>query len=164
MPKKELKPLTPQEERFVDFYFGEAQGVGTKAFKLAYPDIPRPSTSRIYDLMKRPHIRAEIDRRKNLQKSYAWLTENDVLKGLYQEATNTEDGSSSSRISAWMWIGKHLGMWQEKKQEKEDQHLQINIQSYGNTKVEVEDKKEKQEAIIESTPIPNNIKILDYKK
>jgi phage terminase small subunit len=45
------------------------------------------------------------------------ITQDDVLRGLYQEATLTGNGSShAARVSAWGLIGKHLGMFVERRQ------------------------------------------------
>ena len=46
------------------------------------------------------------------------ITQDDVLWGLRREATLTGDGSShAARVSAWGRIGKHLGMFVERRQQ-----------------------------------------------
>ena len=45
------------------------------------------------------------------------ITQDDVLRGLRREATLTGNGSShAARVSAWGLIGKHLGMFVERRQ------------------------------------------------
>ena len=42
-----------------------------------------------------------------------------------------EMGSSqAARINALVWIGKHIGMWQEKQKEEADTRPIINITNY----------------------------------
>ena len=46
------------------------------------------------------------------------ITQDHVMRGLRREATLTGDGSShAARISAWGLIGKHLGMFLERRQQ-----------------------------------------------
>ena len=46
------------------------------------------------------------------------ITQDDVLRGLRREATLEGEGSShAARVSAWGLIGKHLGMFVERRQQ-----------------------------------------------
>jgi hypothetical protein len=46
------------------------------------------------------------------------ITQDDVLRGLHREATLAGDGAShAARVSAWTQIGKHLGMFVERRQQ-----------------------------------------------
>ena len=46
------------------------------------------------------------------------ITQDDVLRGLRREATLTGEGSThAARVSAWGLIGKHLGMFVERRQQ-----------------------------------------------
>ncbi len=43
------------------------------------------------------------------------VSQDDVVKGLHAEATDKIDGSSSSRVAAWGLLGKHLGMFVDRR-------------------------------------------------
>ena len=55
----------------------------------------------------------------------AQITQEDVLEGLQREATTYGKGSShSARVTAWIWIGKHLGMFTERAEVKGEARVQ----------------------------------------
>jgi hypothetical protein len=84
----------------------------------------------IKNIINRPPVRAEIERRQEALKKKFKLTEVDILNKLWEEANNCEKGSNhNARITALVWIGKHLGMWQEKKQEESNSYT-YNIVNY----------------------------------
>ena len=70
---KGIRSLSPQEEKFIDFYFNEAKGVAIDAYRLAYPKIPRPAHHKVYSLMKREAIKQAIKDRKEQIKYYKEL-------------------------------------------------------------------------------------------
>jgi len=42
------------------------------------------------------------------------VTQAMVLNGLLKEASDYQDGSPTSRVAAWSWLGKNLKMWTDK--------------------------------------------------
>ena len=125
-----LSPLTPKQRLFVEAYCGPAQGNASKAHRLAGYE-SRNHTNEAYLLMQLPKIIDAIQEFKTLTKRQFWLDASEILEGIYKEATNTEDGTQQGRIQAWVWLGKHVGMFQEKrKEEKESQQITYNIVNY----------------------------------
>jgi hypothetical protein len=84
----------------------------------------------IKHIIARPTVRTEITRRQDAVKRRFRIDEVDILDRLWEEANNCEKGSNhNARITALVWIGKHLGMWQEKKQEETNSYT-YNIVNY----------------------------------
>ncbi len=55
------------------------------------------------------------------------ITQDDVLRGLRREATLEGEGSShAARVSAWGLIGKHLGMFVERRQQLGEDGQPVN--------------------------------------
>ena len=132
------KKISERQLRFVDAYMGEAHGVAVKAMEIASGK--RVSRETASKMLHHPAVVAEIEARQDLRKRISYLTEDAVLQGLYNEATSYEKGSNSaSRTSAWVWIGKHLGMWKEKK-EIEEKNITYNIVNYSSSEPKKEEK------------------------
>lgn len=86
------------------------------------------------------------------------LTPEIIIEKLYKEATLYGSGSNhAARIQALTQLGKHLGLFKEKEEEKRPV---FNIINYGESRISIEEKKEVPEESIE--PIPDNILISDY--
>jgi hypothetical protein len=68
--------------------------------------------------LSKPVIADAIAAAQQARSARVQITQDDVLRGLHREATLTGEGSShSARISAWGLIGKHLGMFVERRQQ-----------------------------------------------
>ena len=63
-------------------------------------------------------IAAAVQAAQQARSERLQITQDDVLRGLRREATLTGEGSShSARVSAWGLIGRHLGMFVERRQQ-----------------------------------------------
>lgn len=131
-----MKALTPKESLFVEAYCTVAKFNATKAYQSAgYSDLKHAS-SRGSAMLRKPHVKAAIEKRIEEKKRGFAVTHEDVLRGIYNEATRFEDdASSSSRINAWVWLGKEIDMFKPK-QDKEDTLIQVNVVSYGAAEVQ----------------------------
>lgn len=159
-----MSNLTEMQARYVDAYFGEAKGKMKEAYRLARGG-KAGSPQQIYKMHHHENVQAAVLARKELRSALSWLAEDDVLEGLQKEATNFESGTAMSRISAWVWIGKHLGMWKEKKEEVQEATTNVSVVSYGNVTV----KKDESVEIVEKAPevssvVPDNVKIVNFNK
>jgi len=149
-----LEKLTPKQRLFVEAYCGPAMGNASKAFRLAgYGS--RNVADEAYKLMHTPKIIDAIDAFKKNTKKKFFLDTSEILEGIYKEATNLEDGTQQGRIQAWVWLGKHIGMFQEKKKEDTSQQITYNIVNYSDSG----ELKEKIEAGVEE----NKQTILEHK-
>ncbi len=158
--------LTELQARYVDFYMGEAKGVGKEAFRLARGG-KAGSSSQVYNMHHHEKIQAALKARRDLRKATSWLAEDNVLQGLYEEATNFDKGGTPmSRISAWVWIGKHLGMWKDKKEEATDAGpAKISVVSYGNVAVKKDGNIEiKEEAPPLPSVLPKNVRVMKFQE
>ena len=97
-------------------------------------------TNTVKAIIKRPHVLAEIAKKQEKIKKKFDMDEVDILNRLWDEANNTEKGSNhNARITALVWTGKHLGMWQEKK-EKEETNYTYNIVNYATAPLAITEK------------------------
>jgi hypothetical protein len=116
--------LTPKQRRFVDEYLIDLNATQA-AIRAGYSS--RTANEQGPRLLVSVGIAraiqaAQLARSKRLQ-----LTQDDVVHGLYREATWMGDGSShSARVAAWGLIAKHLGMF-ERRQEAAEQFFTIQI-------------------------------------
>lgn len=131
MAKKRIKPLTEMQERFVEAFLGESYFDPIRAYDAAGYN---PNTySKYSDSMKILHsdaVTREINQRMTNKDTAYWINDNIIIKQLWKEATDYGDRSSqAARINALVWIGKHIGMWQEKQKEVDTRPI-INITNY----------------------------------
>ena len=132
MAKKRIKPMTQLQERFVEAFLGEAYFDPIKAYELAGYNLT--TYNKYTDSMKVLHsdaVTREINQRMADKDIAYWISDNVIIKQLWKEATDYGDRSSqAARINALVWIGKHIGMWQEKQKEEADTRPIINITTY----------------------------------
>ena len=132
MAKKRIKPMTQLQERFVEAFLGEAYFDPIKAYELAGYSLT--TYNKYTDSMKVLHsdaVTREINQRMADKDTAYWISDNVIIKQLWKEATDYGDRSSqAARINALVWIGKHIGMWQEKQKEEADTRPIINITTY----------------------------------
>ena len=132
MAKKRIKPMTQLQERFVEAFLGEAYFDPIKAYELAGYNLT--TYNKYTDSMKVLHsdaVTREINQRMADKDTAYWISDNVIIKQLWKEATDYGDRSSqAARINALVWIGKHIGMWQEKQKDEADTRPIINITTY----------------------------------
>ena len=158
--------LTELQENFVDAFLGECMFDPIKAYKAAgYADSSKIYVSAMKVLKSEAVKRAIHDRMKDMKTAW-WLSEEVIVQELWKEAHDKDQGSShSARINALVWIGKHLGMWQEKKEETEVKPT-IVIQNYGAPKEDIEKEVNSPEVVREKDKVslPEGVQVLDYSK
>lgn len=107
-------PLTPKQQRFVEEYLVDlnATAAATRAGYSA-----RTANEIGAENLAKPSIAAAIQAARQALSERALVTQEDVVKGLLEEARRTgEESSHSARVSAWTQLGKHLGMFVERHQ------------------------------------------------
>jgi hypothetical protein len=166
--KTPMKALSAQEQLFVDAYCGPANYNGKKAYEM----VLAKDTSRGYwteldarTVLKRPHVKHAIEQHQKAVSKQMKITEMDILDKLWVEANREGQGANhNARITALVWIGKHLGMFQEKKQEVGPNTITYNIVNYSEAPTQekvIENKK--QESVVEvENNLPANIQITSY--
>ena len=111
--------LRPRQALFASEYL-----VDLNATRAAVRAGYSPATARQMgaENLTKPVIAGAIDAAKQARSERLEITQDDVLRGLHQEATRTGEGTShAARVSAWALLGKHLGMFAEK--------LDVTVQS-----------------------------------
>ena len=115
--------MTPKQRRFVDEYLVDLNATQA-AIRAGY--CPRTANEQGARLLANVSTAAAVQsaRSQRLQ-----ITQDGVLRGLHREATLTGEGSThAARVSAWGLIGKHLGMFVERKQQLGDHGQPVNPQ------------------------------------
>jgi phage terminase small subunit len=129
--KQKLRPLDEKEQLFVEAYCGPANFNNTKAYELAGYGGTTSKKQNAYELINRPHVQKAIRERLEQRKNTYWLDENLILERLWEEANRVGNGSShAARIQALVYLGKHIGMWQERVNQHADQSVTYNIINY----------------------------------
>jgi len=96
-----------------------------------------------------------------MHESTFWLNEGVVIDRLFKEGMTAN--SASARVNALVWVGKHLGMWQEKTQE--DSQITYNIVNYGTSEedmVKSIEAKPEVETNLEKAVLPEGIALVSY--
>jgi hypothetical protein len=113
-----FQQLSPRQRRFVEEYLTDLNATQA-AIRAGYS--ARTANEQGPRLLVNVGIATAIQTAQEARSQRVLITQDDVLRGLHREATFTGDGSShSARVSAWGLIGKHLGMFVERRQLGED--------------------------------------------
>jgi hypothetical protein len=170
MKAKAIDLLTEKQKLFVEAYCGPAKGVGAQAYRDAGYKASENASDRAYRMLQNSKIQNAIEELKFQKKKAFWISEEDILKGIYEEATlvGKEGGTQQGRTQAWVYLGKHIGMFSDKKKEETaQQSITYNIVNYsdgGNLKEKiVKGIEENKEAILEhKLPEDSLIGITNY--
>lgn len=116
-------PLTPKQAAFVREYLIDLNATQA-AIRAGYSE--KTAYSQGQRLLKNAEVQAAIAKAQAQRAKRLQLTADDVLKGLYAEATYDGEGSShSARVQAWAHIGKHLGMFTDKLETSGSQRIEV---------------------------------------
>lgn len=128
-----------------------------RAHEAISPGIKKPHSENLYS--SRENVQFHINLGLQEKAEALTLSPDLILEKLYKEATREGYGSNhAARIQALTQIGKHLGMFQEKKEEK---GFVFNIVSYNSDSQTLIDKIE--DKMIEvDVDLPENVLIEDY--
>jgi hypothetical protein len=120
--------MTQRQRRFVDEYLLDLNATQA-AIRAGYS--ARTAEQQGPRLLGNVEIAGAIQAALEARSERVQITADDVLRGLHREATLTGDGSShSARVSAWTQIGKHLGMFVERRQQIGEDGLPVNSQTF----------------------------------
>ena len=136
-----LPKLSAREKVFVEAYCTTADFNATKAYREAVPNASRNAGKLAHKMLLKPSVARAIENRLDSKRRVFRIREDQILEGLYAEATN-ENARPSERIQAWVHLGKHLGMFREKQEEKDTQ-ITYNIVNYNGTNKKIEEATEK---------------------
>lgn len=111
------KPLTHNQQRFVDEYLVDRNG--TRAYKAAYPKIKKDATARVNasKLLTKTNIRKKIDEALVKQQERTQINQDFVLNGIVKNIKWCEDPEnyqSKSALKGYELIGRHLKMFTDK--------------------------------------------------
>lgn len=130
--KKPIKPLTELQEKFVDAFLGDCHLDPIKAYDAAGYAHSMQKYTEAMKILNSKAVSREINKRMADKDTSFWINENLIIKKLWAEATDYgQKSSQAARINALVWIGKHIGMWQEKQEAEKDTRPVINITQYG---------------------------------
>lgn len=107
-----MAKLTPRRQRFVDEYLIDLNATQA-AIRAGYSK--KTAEQQACNLLKDVNVRQTIGLAQAERSQRTEITQDDVLNGLYSEATNFGKGAvHSARVTAWTQLGKHLGMFSDR--------------------------------------------------
>jgi hypothetical protein len=106
--------MTPRQQRFVDEYLVDLNATQA-AIRAGYST--HTAEQQGPRLLGNVEIAEAVQSAQAVRSARVHISQDDVLSGLHREATLTGAGSThAARVSAWGLIGKHLGMFVERRQ------------------------------------------------
>ena len=107
--------MTPRQRRFVEEFLIDLNATQA-AIRAGYS--VRTAEQQGPRLLGNVEIAEAVQAAQQARSDRVRITQDDVLRGLHREATLTGEGSThAARVSAWGLIGKHLGMFVERRQQ-----------------------------------------------
>lgn len=147
--------LDPLEKLYVRTYLSTFSH--PRAHEAVVPGIKNPREDNPYS--RRENIQFHISLALQEKAEALLVTPEVIIEKLFKEAIREGAGSNhAARIQALVHLGKHLGMFQEK---KEDTTPIFNIINYSGTPISIENI-EKPEIIEVQDEVPDNIYIESY--
>lgn len=120
--------MTPRQQRFVDEYLVDLNATQA-AIRAGYS--VRTAEQQGPRLLGYAEIAEAVRLAQAARSQRVQITQDDVLRGLHREATLTGEGAShAARVSAWGLIGKHLGMFIERRQQVGENGQAVNPQFF----------------------------------
>ena len=157
--------LTELQDRFVESFLGDSLFDPVKAYYAAgYAESFKPYAEAMRILSSQAVVNA-IHKRMAAMDTKFWLNEDAVIRRLWKEATDEGRGTSqAARINALVWIGKHIGMWQDKVESQEDKQPIINITNYGLDEQRVKTELNRPEVVEQKDKValPEGVLVTDY--
>lgn len=149
--------LSGEEKLYVKAYFSTISH--NKAHAVLRPDAKQHPAKNVFsrsDAVQYHIKKSMVNKMEALE-----LTGDKVLDLLLQEATRLGNGSSpTARVQALTLLGKQLGLFEEKKDEKDN--VTFNIVNYSGD-LPTKQVEEKKEEVLESK-LPDNIKIESFEE
>jgi len=147
--------LTCEEKLYIKAYFSTLKH--SKAYSILRPDLKSHNNNNPFsrsDAVQYHIKKGMIQKMESLD-----LSSDKILDLLLQEATRLGNGSSpTARVQALTLLGKQLGLFEEKKEEREGVTFNIiNYKPVEESVLEIEEVKKE-----DTTPLPLDIKIETY--
>ena len=105
------RPLTPKAELFASEFLVDMNGTQA-AIRAGYS--PKRADQMAYELLRKPEIINSINKRRNELRERLEITQEAIVQGLYEIATDVKQ-PGSSRVPAYMGIAKILGFIVDKR-------------------------------------------------
>jgi hypothetical protein len=125
--------LAPEEKLFLEAYVNQCNFDTFEAIQVSgIPYLNKQSAQqKAHNIINKPIAQAYIEAAIKTKQVKFCITEEEILKGIYGEAHYFGEGAShAARIQAWVQIGKHFGMFSDKKQEQVGPSVTYNIINY----------------------------------
>ena len=125
-----MSKLTPKMARFVEEYLIDLNATQA-AIRARYSE--KRASEIGYQLLQKTTVLEAIQKAQSKLSEACLVTQKMVIDGLKAEATLTGEGSShSARVSAWGLLGKHLGMFVEKTENKTEVIVKAGLEHFYN--------------------------------
>jgi len=105
-----MRKLSPKQKAFIREYLVDLNATQA-AIRAGYS--PHRADQIGYENLRKPGIKAAIDKAQKKRADKVKITAEMVVEGLLREATLDGSGSShAARVAAWEKLGKHLGIFE----------------------------------------------------
>lgn len=117
--------MTDKQRRFADEYLIDLNA--TRAYKAAYPSVKRDETARANAsrLLTYANVQEYIREHMQQRQERTQITQDEVVNALKELAFGAE--KEADRIRALELLGKHLGMFQPRKDQLDQQEQEARI-------------------------------------
>lgn len=117
--------MTDKQRRFADEYLIDLNA--TRAYKAAYPSVKRDETAAAAASRLLSYVNVQQYIREHMQQRQerVQITQDEVVNALKELAFNAE--KEADRIRALELLGKHLGMFQPRKDQLDQQEQEARI-------------------------------------
>ena len=123
-----MSKLTPKQSRFVEEYLIDLNATQA-AIRAGYSEKRADAIG--YENLRKPEIKEAIQNAQAKLSDACLVSQKMVIEGLKAEATLSGEGSShSARVSAWGLLGKHLGMFVEKTENKTEVVIKSGLEDF----------------------------------
>lgn len=102
--------MTPKQQAFVSEYLIDLNATQA-AIRAGYS--PKTAEQLGYQLLQHPSVRAAVDEALEKRRVRTEVTQDEVVGGLKTIAAATAN-PAAARVSAWVALGKHLGMFKDR--------------------------------------------------
>lgn len=152
--------LTPEDRLYIRAYL--LKGSHAKAYETLHPGLKSYSNYSVDNKYSRKEaVKFHISQAIQERAEASLISQETIIERLWKEAIREGSGSNhTARIQALTLLGKHLGLFEEKKQE---QSHTFNIINYSSEPLKIENKEEIPiEKDLESERVLDHIEFKEY--
>lgn len=146
--------MTDRQRRFADEYLIDLNA--TRAYKAAYPSVKRDETAKsaASRLLTYVDVQTYIQEHMQARQERTQIRQDDVLRQIQEMATGAE--SETVRLRALELLGKHLGLFDPRKDQLDQQEQEARI---AKLRAETRTEDERRELVVRFEDFPDEAEV-----